>query len=140
MSRAFPARPLAPADADCPTQLMFVGNICYSCAITFTKLSIIASYLRIFPYKKLRIAMYVTAVVTVGLFVASVPATIFQCRPISAAWDFETQAPPATLHPLPLRQLRYQRHHGPRLMHGAAPTFGTCSCPGSKRSLSRACS
>lgn len=67
---------------------MYVGNIFYCCAITFTKLSIIVSCLRIFPYATLRCVMYVTAAVTVGLFVASVPATIFQCSPVSAAWDF----------------------------------------------------
>jgi hypothetical protein len=67
---------------------MFVGNIFYCCAITFTKLSIIVSYLRIFPYNRLHVAMYITAAVTVGLFIASVPATIFQCSPVSAAWDF----------------------------------------------------
>ena len=66
---------------------MFLGNIFYVCAITFTKLSIIVSYLRIFPYNRLHVAMYVTAVVTVGLFIASVPATILQCIPVSAAWD-----------------------------------------------------
>jgi hypothetical protein len=67
---------------------MFIANIFYACAITFTKLSIIVSYVRIFPYRKLRIAMYITAAVTIGLFIASVPATIFQCKPVSAAWDF----------------------------------------------------
>jgi hypothetical protein len=67
---------------------MFIANIFYACAITFTKLSIIVSYLRIFPYNSMRIAMYITGAITVALFVASIPATIFQCNPISAAWDF----------------------------------------------------
>jgi len=71
---------------------MFVANIFYACAITFTKLSIIVSYLRIFPYRTVRIAMYVTAAITIGLFVASVPATIFQCSPVSAAWDLSRTA------------------------------------------------
>lgn len=67
---------------------MFVGNIFYASAITFTKLSIMASYLRIFPYNTLRIGMYVTGAVTIGLFIASIPVTIFQCNPVPAAWDF----------------------------------------------------
>lgn len=77
------------------TQLMFIANVLYVCAITSTKLSIIVSYLRIFPYNTLHIAMYITAAVTVGLFLASVPATIFQCTPVSAAWDLGIDNPDA---------------------------------------------
>jgi hypothetical protein len=74
------------------TQLMLIAHIFYICAITLIKLSIIATYLRIFPYNKLRIAMYITGAVTVGLFLASVPAATLQCRPISAAWDFDNRS------------------------------------------------
>ncbi|OIW26664.1 hypothetical protein CONLIGDRAFT_683625 [Coniochaeta ligniaria NRRL 30616] len=69
-------------------QLMLIDHIFGSCATTFTKLSIVASYLRIFPYRGLRILMYATAAVTIALFVASIFTTIFQCMPIAAAWDF----------------------------------------------------
>lgn len=86
MSLTSSLKPLEPL-ADLHPQLMFIGNIFYVCAITFIKLSIIVSYLRIFPYNTLRLSMYLTAAVTVGLFIASVPATIFQCSPVSAAWD-----------------------------------------------------
>ncbi|KAB5539469.1 hypothetical protein GE09DRAFT_1138949 [Coniochaeta sp. 2T2.1] len=85
---AIPLPTVLPQIKSC-VQLMFMANIFYATAITFTKLSIIASYLRIFPYQTLRYLMYVTAAVTLGLFIASVPATIFQCSPISAAWDFD---------------------------------------------------
>ena len=68
---------------------MFVGNVFYALAIAFTKLSIISSYLHIFsPRGAIRWVLYGTGGVTVGLLVASVPATIFQCRPVAAAWDF----------------------------------------------------
>jgi hypothetical protein len=66
---------------------MYLGNIFYACAITFTKLSIIVSYIRIFPFNTLHIVMYITAGVTVALFIAAIPATVFQCKPVSAAWD-----------------------------------------------------
>lgn len=69
-------------------QLMFVANILYAAAIAFTKLSIIASYLHIFaPRGLLKTTLYATACVTVGLGVASVPATIFECIPVAGAWS-----------------------------------------------------
>ncbi|CAK7213126.1 hypothetical protein SBRCBS47491_001696 [Sporothrix bragantina] len=68
-------------------QLMFVANIFYAAAIAFTKLSIIASYLHIFaPRGLFKTMLYATAGVTVGLGVASVPATIFECIPVAGAW------------------------------------------------------
>jgi hypothetical protein len=73
------------------SQLMFVGNIAYACAIAFTKFSIIASYMRIFPHRNLHHMMLVCGAVVLGLFIAAIPATILQCRPIEAAWDFSIQ-------------------------------------------------
>ncbi|CAK7265054.1 hypothetical protein SEPCBS57363_001386 [Sporothrix epigloea] len=68
-------------------QLMFVANIFYAAAIAFTKLSILASYLQIFaPRGLLKIMLYATGCVTIGLGVASVPATIFECIPVVGAW------------------------------------------------------
>lgn len=70
-------------------QFMLVGNVFYALAIAFTKLSIVASYLHIFsPSGVMCWLMWATAAVTAGLLVASVPATVFQCRPVAAAWDF----------------------------------------------------
>lgn len=69
-------------------QLMFVGEISYAFAICFTKLSIMASYVRIFPHRSLRIVMIITAAITVALFIAFIPATVLQCSPVAAAWDF----------------------------------------------------
>lgn len=66
---------------------MFVANIFYAAAIAFTKLSILASYLQIFaPRGLLKIMLYATGCVTIGLGVASVPATIFECIPVVGAW------------------------------------------------------
>lgn len=67
---------------------MFIDHIFGSCAVTFTKTSIVASYLRIFPYRGLRIVMYITTAVTIALFFASIFTTIFQCSPVAAAWNF----------------------------------------------------
>ncbi|CAN8104178.1 unnamed protein product [Discula destructiva] len=68
--------------------LMVIGNILSAVAIAFTKLSIIASYMRVFPHRSFRITMHITTAITVGLLVASIPTTVFQCNPIRASWDF----------------------------------------------------
>lgn len=67
---------------------MFVGNSLSACAVAFTKLSIISSYLRVFPHQSLRVTMFITMTITIGLMLASIPVTIFQCEPVRAAWDF----------------------------------------------------
>ncbi|ORY16002.1 hypothetical protein BCR34DRAFT_144800 [Clohesyomyces aquaticus] len=69
-------------------QYLFVCQVLYACAIAFTKISIIASYIRFLPDRKFRIYMGVTSIVILGLWIAGVFVTIFQCRPVSAAWDF----------------------------------------------------
>ena len=40
----------------------------YACAIAFTKIAIVASYLRFIRDGRFRIAMYLTAIVIVGLW------------------------------------------------------------------------
>lgn len=67
---------------------MFVGNSLSACAVAFTKLSIISSYLRVFPHQSLRVTMFITMAITIGLMLASIPVTVFQCDPVRAAWDF----------------------------------------------------
>ncbi|KAF2260786.1 hypothetical protein CC78DRAFT_522823 [Lojkania enalia] len=69
-------------------QYLYVCQVLYACAIAFTKLSIIASYLRFIQDERFRIYMYVTAIVVLGLWVTGVFVTIFQCQPVSGAWDF----------------------------------------------------
>jgi hypothetical protein len=71
---------------------MMIGfNVIYSTAITFAKLSIIVSYWRIFPYPNFRNILRVTTAVVIGLWIASVPVTIFQCTPVESAWDINVQ-------------------------------------------------
>ncbi|KEY66070.1 hypothetical protein S7711_08888 [Stachybotrys chartarum IBT 7711] len=82
---------------DC-IRLMYVGNVFYAAAIATTKVSIVASYLRIFPGKTFRLVMYITAGIVICHGVAAIPAMIFQCSPISAAWDFTIQG--ARCYPL----------------------------------------
>ncbi|KAJ0125216.1 hypothetical protein J7T55_006561 [Diaporthe amygdali] len=67
---------------------MFIGNSLSACAVAFTKLSIISSYLRVFPHQSLRITMYFTMAITIGLMLASIPVTVFQCDPCYDFVDF----------------------------------------------------
>jgi hypothetical protein len=72
---------------------MFIIHIFSALAVTFTKLSIISSYLRIFPYQGIRRFMYVTGAVTIALFVTSIFVTVFKCLPVAASWDFTIKNP-----------------------------------------------
>ncbi|KAK1454758.1 hypothetical protein CMEL01_03518 [Colletotrichum melonis] len=71
-------------------QLIFIANTLYPCAIAFTRLSAISSFLRLITHKSARWIMYGAAFVTGGFCLASVFAVIFQCKPITAAWDSST--------------------------------------------------
>ncbi|KAK0629461.1 hypothetical protein B0T17DRAFT_457636, partial [Bombardia bombarda] len=72
-------------------QLMYVAHVFYAAATAFTKLSIITSYLRIFPHELLRRVLYGTGAVVVGIGISAIFATVFQCRPVRAAWDFTVE-------------------------------------------------
>jgi hypothetical protein len=80
-----------PDEASRLVKILFVCYIAYSCSITFTKCSIIASYLRIFPDKILRRVLFVVGFVVISFWIASVFAIIFTCVPVQAAWDFSIQ-------------------------------------------------
>jgi hypothetical protein len=80
-----------PNEASRLVKILFVCYIAYSSAITFTKCSIIASYLRIFPDKKLRMVMFLVGFVVIAFWIASVFSIIFTCVPVQAAWDFSIQ-------------------------------------------------
>lgn len=68
------------------TQALFAGCLTYATAITLTKCSIIASYLRIFPNQTFRHVMYGTGIVIILMWMCSVLVTILQCQPIESAW------------------------------------------------------
>src|ERR1700761_5272908 len=69
-------------------QFLFTCQVLYATAITLTKLSIIISYIRLFPTTWLHRLMYGTAAIVATFWVCSVFITIFQCNPVRAAWDF----------------------------------------------------
>ena len=73
------------------SQTLFVCQVLYATAVTITKTSIIASYLRIFPTAVFGYLMAITTAVIVALWICSVFITIFQCHPVQEAWDITLQ-------------------------------------------------
>jgi len=70
------------------TKTLFCTYIAYATAITFTKCSIIASYLRIFPDPRIRKIALATGAIVVAFWFCSVFAIIFTCVPVQAAWNY----------------------------------------------------
>ncbi|KAF2732466.1 hypothetical protein EJ04DRAFT_565929 [Polyplosphaeria fusca] len=59
----------------------------YLSAIALTKISILLFYLRIFPNRDFRRAVYLTITLCALYILAFIPVTIFQCLPIHLAWE-----------------------------------------------------
>lgn len=59
----------------------------YSFAVTFAKMSILVFYLRLFPMRSSRHAVYVLMFSICGLCFSTLVIVIFQCKPIALAWD-----------------------------------------------------
>ncbi|PGH09595.1 hypothetical protein AJ79_05651 [Helicocarpus griseus UAMH5409] len=66
--------------------IYFFDEWLYLSALTFTKLSLHFFYLRIFPQKSFRTAIYVVMAATASYGIAFVLVSIFQCSPIKSAW------------------------------------------------------
>jgi hypothetical protein len=77
-----------PYDVGRVIKTLYGCYLAYSSAITFTKLSIMATYVRVFPSKIIRYPVYGTGVVVVVFWISSIFAIIFTCVPVQAAWDF----------------------------------------------------
>ena len=70
------------------TKSLYGAYLAYSTSITFTKLSIIATYVRIFPNGPLRYSIFGIGVVVIMNWITSVFCIIFTCIPVEAAWDY----------------------------------------------------
>lgn len=75
-------------DAGRVAKALYCCGLAYSTSVTFIKLSIIATYIRIFPNGALRYSIYVVGIVVIIFWITSVFAIIFTCIPIQAAWDY----------------------------------------------------
>jgi hypothetical protein len=77
-----------PSDVGRITKSLYGCYLAYSSAITFTKFSIMATYLRVFPKGILRTVVWSTGVVVIAFWISSIFAIIFTCVPVQAAWDY----------------------------------------------------
>lgn len=68
-------------------QWFYVAQIFYKLTINLTKMSIVLLYLRIFVQRWFRISCYILLGVVSAYCLASTLVSIFQCHPISGAWD-----------------------------------------------------
>jgi hypothetical protein len=67
-------------------QLVWYCEVTYIASIMFTKCSFLFFCLRIFPRKKLRLALYTSLAITVASGLAFILVDIFSCTPISYSW------------------------------------------------------
>ncbi|KAH7419014.1 hypothetical protein BKA64DRAFT_649874 [Cadophora sp. MPI-SDFR-AT-0126] len=72
-------------------QTLYGCYVCYSVANALTKLSIIASYLRIFPGMHFRRAMWGLGIFVVLQALASVVTIIFECDPVESSWNWNVK-------------------------------------------------
>lgn len=70
------------------TKSLYGAYLAYATSITFTKLSIAATYFRIFGPGLLRNSVLAVAVLVLGFWISSIFAIIFTCIPVHAAWDY----------------------------------------------------
>jgi len=63
----------------------------YTTSITFTKLSIISTYVRFFPKGLARKANFALGIVILLFWISSIFSIIFQCVPAQAAWNYSVK-------------------------------------------------
>lgn len=68
-------------------QCFYISQIFYKISISLTKISILLLYLRLFIQKPFRIICWILIGIITGYMVATTFSTIFQCTPISRAWN-----------------------------------------------------
>ncbi|ETN36845.1 uncharacterized protein HMPREF1541_07832 [Cyphellophora europaea CBS 101466] len=84
-------------------QTLWVSQVLYATALSLVKISIIASFHRIFPTKPLRWTMYSLGGLILAVWIVNIFTTLFQCSPIYAAWDFQAIKPKC----LPIMKVYY---------------------------------
>jgi hypothetical protein len=72
-------------------QTLFICVCLHATALTLVKLSIISTYWRIFPIPFFRRSLLGLAIVVTAVGISTMLGTIFQCRPVAGAWDFNLE-------------------------------------------------
>ncbi|KAI2465136.1 integral membrane protein [Annulohypoxylon bovei var. microspora] len=68
-------------------KLYYVAQAFYKLTLNLTKASVLLLYLRIFLQRWFKISCYVLLSIILGYMVATTASSIWQCTPISRAWD-----------------------------------------------------
>ncbi|KAL2870903.1 uncharacterized protein BJX67DRAFT_389799 [Aspergillus lucknowensis] len=66
--------------------IYFFDECLYLTGIALTKISILCFYLRVFPRREFRIAVYAAIGVNIAYIIVFVLISVFQCRPVHGAW------------------------------------------------------
>ncbi|KAL6249830.1 hypothetical protein RBB50_003686 [Rhinocladiella similis] len=83
-----------PQDADLvekikkTVQTLWICQVMYVTALMLVKISIVVSYIRVFPTPTFRRIMYALSAAILSVWLCSILVTIFQCKPVEGAWDF----------------------------------------------------
>lgn len=72
-------------------QTLFIIQCLHATALTLVKLSIISTYWRLFPTRAVRITLLVLATTITAVAISAIFGTLFQCRPMAGAWDFNLE-------------------------------------------------
>lgn len=72
-------------------QILFLCQCLHAAALMLVKLSIISTYRRLFPTNRMHYTLAVLALVITSVAIATLFGTLFQCRPVAAAWDFSIE-------------------------------------------------
>lgn len=67
-------------------KLLVVSQIIFTTGLMLVKVSILQLYLRIFPSKRFKIAVYIITGVVISWWTAITLLTIFQCKPIEMSY------------------------------------------------------
>lgn len=88
-------------------QLDFVTEITYLLSLGAIKLSFCFFYLRIFPGTNFRRACWALMAIVIAETIEEVFVVIFQCSPVSKAWDASGTAPGKCLSLLPFYYISF---------------------------------
>ncbi|CAG9989554.1 unnamed protein product [Clonostachys byssicola] len=67
--------------------LLWIGEIIYAFALTFSKLSVLSFYWRLFSTSSIRIPIQILTGASIVWLVIRTPMAIFHCVPVHAFWD-----------------------------------------------------
>jgi hypothetical protein len=82
-----------PEDVSRLVKVLLGCHLAYYLALTFTKLSILATYTRLFPDGIYRYTIYLIGTIVVIFWITSIFVIMLTCVPVQAAWDYSITNP-----------------------------------------------